>query len=49
MGLWDIIRRAEGEQGGNYNRGVNHQPKGDGGVPNSTLDRLKFFTKGGRE
>lgn len=51
MGLFDIIRRAEGEQGNNYNREVMNQPKGDGGVPNSTLNRLKFFTgcRGGRD
>ena len=51
MGLFDIIRRAEGEQGNDYNRGVMNQPKGDGGIPNSTLNRFKYFTgaKGGRE
>lgn len=41
MGLWDMIHRAEGAQGGNYNRGIANQPSGNSSLSASALSAFR--------
>jgi len=51
MGLWDIIRRAEGEHG-NYNRDIANQAPGNPSLAATALGAFRGLgigRKGGRE